>query len=126
MVGAKCLPRLGMAKKSCFHTSQLLPTQFSLKTNFITAMTVITCVIYAIFGVQKVFFFMAVVLPYNQHNNMTSLIFQVVIDPYLIHSVHPPFPALLAGTWQGINVLEGCSERGGDLFQGWDQFLHKK
>ena len=71
-------------------------------------MTVITCVIYAIFGAQKVFFFMTVVLPYNQHNNMTSLIFQVVIDPYLIHSVHPPSPALLAGTWQGINVLGGC------------------
>ena len=69
---------------------------------------------------------MTVELPYNQHNNMTSLISQVVIDPYLIHSVHPPSPALSAGTWQGLNFLGGCSERGGDLFQGGGQFLHKK
>ena len=34
---AKCGSRLGMVKKGYFHTSDLLPIQFSLKTNFVKA-----------------------------------------------------------------------------------------
>ena len=33
-------------------------------------------------------FFMTVKLPYNQHNNTISIISQVLVDTYLIHSVH--------------------------------------
>ena len=29
-------------------------------------------------------------LPHRQHNNLISLISQVLISPYLIYSVHPP------------------------------------
>ena len=53
---------------------------------------------------------MTVELSYNQRNNTISLISQVLIGPYLIHSVHhpPPFPPVLsAGTCQGLIFLRG-------------------
>ena len=74
------------------------------------------------------YFFMTVEIPYSQHNNLISLISQVLIGPYLIYSVHP-LPHFLLGCWLSYEILNkggldrvsifrgGCWERSGDLFQ---------
>ena len=51
-------------------------------------------------------------LPYSQCNILISLTSQVLIGPYLIHSVHAP-PLLSA---------RGTVNPGGDLFQGFAAF----
>ena len=93
---------------------------FFLKTNLITAITVITCVIYAIFVVQKCIFFMTVELSYNRHNNTISLISEVLIGhTWFIVCTSP----LSAGNCQGLNFPWRLLEKRGWLFSGgWAVF----
>ena len=86
-LGAKCQSSLVIAKKDCFHTRHLLPTQFSLKANFVTAINKLCNLCY--FCCSKMYFFMTVELSQSQYNNLISFISQILIGLYLIHSVHP-------------------------------------
>ena len=71
---------------------------------------------------SKIYLFMTVELSYNQHNNTVSLISQVLIGPYLIHSVHPrpPHPpsSLSGGTCQGLNFSRRFLGKSGWPFLG--------
>ena len=140
---AKCWSRLAMAKKGCFHTSYLLPTLFSLKTNFLTAINNLCnwcyfCYSKMSFFMTKEFFCQKWRLPYSQHNKLIPLIF-LIIGQYLIHSVRPlsfcwgegwlSYQIFKKGGLDSVSVFRrGCWERRGDLFpgKGGEQFVYKK
>ena len=69
------------------------------------------------------FFYQNEMLPYSQYNSLMSLISQVLIDQYLIHSVHPTF-LLGRGEWVSYQLfkeeealfLEGIAGKAGVVF----------
>ena len=70
---------------------------------------------------SKMYFLMTVELPCNQLNNTISLISQVLIGPYLIHSVHPPPPpppppCTFCWDLAGSQFLEGVAGKEGVTF----------
>ena len=119
-----------MTKKGCFYSSHLLPTQFSLKINFLTALTYYLnkfinkfnneflnnlCNL-CYFSCSKTYFFLIVEffcdkyrLPCSQQNILISLISQALIGLYLIDTMHPHFLPEREGLSQGYLFQGGCS-----------------
>ena len=117
-------------KKVFFHTSHLLPTQLSLKINFLTALTYYLnkllnklnnkflnnlCNL-CYFCCSKTCFFLIVEffcdkyrLPCSQQNILISLISQALIGLYLIDTMRPLFLPEREGLSQGYLFQGGCS-----------------
>ena len=78
--------------------------------------------VFSLFNWLKIKMLFRIFLWLTIHNNTISLVSQVLIGPYLIHSVHPPSRHFFLGLVRVSIFWGGCWERGGNLFREWGSF----